>query len=436
MSSDIKNILDNLKREEDQKTVQTNLDLSRLPKAELNKLFSDALHKIGVTYTWKFKDAERALINTPIWNAIKSYQERKNLFNEYIENYRAKEREEAKLKREKLKQKFKKMIEESPYIRADTKYSEAMTIFSNDDRWRCLEERDREEIYQDYIDILTKKEEKENDAKRKEQREKLGEILQEMNISSDTKWTEINIILKDNELFNSMFKIDQLDAFKDYILSLERKERIKKREDEKYIGYQNREKFRDLLQSYLDENKITMGTKWKDFATEIQNRDEYKNLLLQSAISGSTPREIFMDLINALKTDYKSNKKILKKILKENSIKFDSNISFEDYEAVLDKYDDYKLIRKGVKPILFEHFMHSIKEKEEEKNNREMKIAKKIKKYIGNKKLNISENDDPQTALKAIKKLNKFENINDDSILKGFQIMKTLPDVNEENESD
>jgi len=108
-----------------------------------------------------------------------------------------------------------------------------------------------------------------------------------------------------------MEKIDRIQTFADYILSLESKEKNERQEKEKYQCYQNREKFRELLQIRSVEEKIlNIDTKWKDYILEIKDKEEYLNMLGQK---GSTPMELFQDKIQELKKEYKKIKKYLKK---------------------------------------------------------------------------------------------------------------------------
>ena len=92
-----------------------------------------------------------------------------------------------------------------------------------------------------------------------------------------------------------------------------------KKEKEKYQGYQNREKFRELLQISVEEKILNMDTKWKDFVSKIKDKDEYLNMLGQE---GSTPHELFQDKIQELKKEYKKIKKIFKDIILKNKIEF------------------------------------------------------------------------------------------------------------------
>jgi hypothetical protein len=166
-----------------------------------------------------------------------------------------------------------------------------------------------------------------------------------------------------------------------------------------------------------------MFTKWTDFVHEIKNKEEYINLLGQS---GSTPRDFFNDVIMVLTAEFKKNKKILKQILRENTIKFASNISYEAYNDILVQYKEYASIRADMKPVLYDYLIRKVKEKEREHNKREIKIANKMYSYIQRKKLVIANYMEFEEALPLIRQHKKFMPISDENLRFAFLIVKEM----------
>ena len=350
-------------------------ELESLSSKEKAKIFKEKLKLFGINHLWKFDDVKQTMKKEPIWKAIKTYNEKKNIFNEYISDYRSKVKEEFLLKKEKLRNKFRQLLEEDLTLNSNSTYTEALKKFCYDDRWRAVEEKERIDLFEDYIDILYEQEEEENKKKREKNKKLLYDKLIEKNIKSNTKWLDINIMFQNDELFKSMEKLDKIEVFSEYIKKLRDEEKKIEEENNKYNEFQNREKFKDLLQIYLEKREINMKTKWKEFVKKIIDKEEYLNLIGQK---GSTPHDFFIDIISQLKKDYKENKMIFKTILKENNIKFNSNISYQEYNKILNKYKEYDKIKENIKPILFEHLIKKIKEKEIEHNKKEEKITKKL----------------------------------------------------------
>ena len=419
----LSSMIEQIKSNEDKNMVNQILEIEKLPKEEKYKLFKDQLRRAGVTATWKWEDAERVLYNEPIWKSIKTFQEKRSLFNEFVKQCKLKEREDIKLKKEKLKLKFRQMLEEDNSLNSNSKFSEALTKYCYDERWRAIDEREREDIFQDYIDLLYKKEEDEWKQMRENKKKKFERSLEDKKIKVNTKWKEICQLYSNDPLFMSMEKIDQIETFADYISRLENCEKKKKEEEDKYQAYQNREKFRDLLQNFLDQKKINMKTKWKTFVLEIKDKEEYLNLLGQS---GSTPHDFFNDVIMALKEEYKKNRKILKTILRDNTIKFSPNISYEAYTDILVQYKEYSDIKSELKPILYEYLIQKLKEKEIEHNKREVKIANKLYSYIQRKKLNIGLTTEFGEALPLIKQHKKFIPISDENLRFAYVMLQDM----------
>ena len=132
-------------RETEEKKFNPNIDLENLPKEEIYKLFKDMLRRAGITSTWKWEDCQRVLQGETIWKIIKTFSEKRNLFNEYIKECKTKERDEQQLKKEKLRSKYRQMLEEDHSITSDVKFSEIIKKFFTDERWRSIDDRDRED---------------------------------------------------------------------------------------------------------------------------------------------------------------------------------------------------------------------------------------------------------------------------------------------------
>ena len=397
--------------------------IPHIPREELYRKFKEKLKTLGITVTWKWEDASRLLFNEPEWKAIRTFSEKRNLFNEYITDLKNKEREEIYLKREKNKAKFRQLLSEDNTINSDSTYTEAMSRLSYDERWRAVDEKEREDVFEDYIDLIYKKEEDEWKKEREVKKKLFLEKLKFKKIKSDTLWKNICIEFKDDPVFASMEKIDRIQAFADYITTLEAEEKKKKKEKDKYQGYLNREKFRELLQISVEEKKLNIDTKWSEFVSEIKDREEYLNMLGQE---GSTPLELFQDKKNELKKDYKKVKKIFKEIITKNKIEIKYKISFEEFDNLISQYREGKIISIDMKKLLYEHIKKKLDEKEIIHNKHSNNIANKLYSYLQRKKLILRDDCPFDEAYEKIKKLKKFENLSESNVKEGYSILKQL----------
>jgi pre-mRNA-processing factor 40 len=312
-----------------------------------------------------------------------------------------------------------------------------MSRLSYDERWRAVDEKEREDVFEDYIDLIYKKEEDEWKKEREVKKKLFIEKLRFKKIKSDAIWKNICIEFKDDPVFATMEKIDRIQAFADYITSLEADEKREKKEKEKYQGYLNREKFRELLQISVEEKRLNIDTKWKDFVSEIKDREEYLNMLGQE---GSTPLELFQDKKYELKKDYKKVKKIFKEIITKNKIEIKYHISFEEFDNLISGYREGKIISIDMKKLLYEHIKKKLEEKEIIHNQHSNNIANKLYSYLQRKKLILRDDCPFDEAYEKIKKLKKFENLSENNVKDGYDILKKLikekPIIYDDNNND
>lgn len=75
----------------------------------------------------------------------------------------------------------------------------------------------------------------------------------------------------------------------------------------------------------------------------------------------------------------KSHKSNFKQLIKQNSIRMGSDVTFSQFEGVLQAHEWYTQQPQNIKVLLFEYYVFKIKHKEQE---RELKLAKSIADYL------------------------------------------------------
>jgi pre-mRNA-processing factor 40 len=141
-------------------------------------------------------------------------------------------------------------------------------------------------------------------------------------------------MLESHPNFSGMSHLDPIDvllAFEDYSNGLE-KEFYKKLDREKVLiarkERKNRNAFKRLLLDYSKQNKIKAWTKWKDIKADIMQEDAFVNMVGQA---GSTPLDLFRDVVLDLQQGLSSEKKSCISDFKNLNRDFDLNGSFEDF---------------------------------------------------------------------------------------------------------
>ena len=284
--------------------------------------------------------------------------------------------------------------------------------FCYDERWRSMDERDRDEIFQDYLDDLEKREAEEKKILNENKIKIFRKLLEDRKLSSQTKWKDILLNFKNDVIFNSMEKYDRLKTFTDYITELEMKEKEDRENSKKFMEYKNRENFRELLMEKVNSGELTFETKWKTFAESIKDTAEYSNLIGQE---GSTPLELFSDVRDKLKELYKSNKAVLKNILKAHNIKFTFDVEYEKFNETLSTFEDYNQMKDEIKNALYNHMIKKLKEKEQHNQKTYNRLIKHLKSKI-KKKLYKNSEMSPEAFICSIRESSKYSIIKDEEI--------------------
>ena len=84
--------------------------------------------------------------------------DKKRYYLEYISELKKVSDKEKKAKNEVNKSAFLKMLKENKSLNSDCKMHKIAYDFLTDPRWRLLEEHERENAYQGYMDELAQKE--------------------------------------------------------------------------------------------------------------------------------------------------------------------------------------------------------------------------------------------------------------------------------------
>jgi len=120
-------------------------------------------------------------------------------------------------------------------------------------------------------------------------------------LQATTQWRKVQERLEDDERCSRLEKIDRLNIFQEYIRHLEKEEEEQKRIQKEQVRRQerkNRDAFRKMLEEHVTDGTITAKTRWRDYCSQIKDSQAY--LAVASNTSGSTPKELFDDVIEEL----------------------------------------------------------------------------------------------------------------------------------------
>ncbi|KAK4801889.1 hypothetical protein SAY86_000092 [Trapa natans] len=293
-------------------------------KQEAKNAFKALLESVNVQSDWTWEHAMREIINDRRYGALKTLGERKQAFHEYLGQRKKLEAEERRLRQKKAREEFRKMLEECKELTSSIKWSKAVTIFENDERFKIVDRnRDREDIFEGFIVDLERKE-KEKAAE--EQRHNIAEYRKYLKscdfIKVNSQWRKIVDRVEDDECCLRLEKIDRLLIYQDYIRDLEQEEEEEKKiqkEQTRRNERKNRDDFRKLVEEDVSAGILTAKTHWQDYCLKIRDSMEYD--AVASNTSGSTPRDLFEDVIEELEIKYSEDKARVKDVMKSGKVK-------------------------------------------------------------------------------------------------------------------
>jgi pre-mRNA-processing factor 40 len=155
--------------------------------------------------------------------------------------------------------------------------------------------------------------------------EKIRHVLSLQELSLDTPWRTAKSYfashpsLQDPNNAQAHLAWDDLDLlglYEDYMKRLER-DFFEKRgavvASHKRLERKRREAFRELLMDLRQKGVITFGMKWKDVYPYIEKTDAYLEMVGQP---GSTPLELFFDLIVELDEEYYKERRVVMDVVR------------------------------------------------------------------------------------------------------------------------
>ncbi|XP_054642410.1 pre-mRNA-processing factor 40 homolog A isoform X2 [Dunckerocampus dactyliophorus] len=352
-------------------------------KEEAKQAFKELLKEKGVSSNSSWEQAMKLIINDPRYSALPKLSEKKQAFNAYKVQTEKEEKEEARIKYKESKETFQRFLENHEKMTSTTRYKKAEQMFSDQEVWSCVPERDRQEIYEDVLFYLAKKEKEQAKQLRKRNWEALKNILDNMaNVTYRTTWSEAQQYLLDNPTFaedeelQNMDKEDALICFEEHIRALEKEEEEDKQKTllrERRRQRKNRECFQKFLDELHDHGQLHSMSAWMEMYPTLSSDIRFANMLGQT---GSTPLDLFKFYVEDLKARYHDEKRIIKDILKDKSFLVEINTSFDDFGSIISSDKRATTLDAGNIKLAFNSLLEKAEARERE---REKEEARKMK---------------------------------------------------------
>ncbi|KAJ1397275.1 FF domain [Sesbania bispinosa] len=350
-------------------------------KMEAKDAFKALLESVNVGSDWTWDRAMRLIINDKRYAALKTLGERKQAFNEYLNQRKKQEAEEKRMKQKKAREDFKKMLEESTELTSSTRWSKAVAIFENDERFKAVErDRDRRDMFDSFLEELINKERARVQEERKRNIMEYKKFLETCDyIKASTQWRKVQDRLEADERCSRLEKIDRLEIFQDYLRDLEKEE-----EEQKKI-----QKVKDLP-AYL---------------------------AVASNTSGSTPKDLFEDVAEELEKQYHEEKSRIKDAVKLAKITLLSTWTFEDFKSALSKDISSPPISDFNLKLVFDELVERAREKEEKEAKKRKRLADDFFHLLYSTR-DITESSKWEDSRPLVEDSQEFRSIGDESLCK------------------
>ncbi|XP_062019148.1 pre-mRNA-processing protein 40A isoform X3 [Rosa rugosa] len=354
-------------------------------KQEAKNAFKSLLESANVHSDWTWEQAMREIINDKRYGALRTLGERKQAFNEYLGQRKKLENEERRIRQKRAREEFTKMLEESKELTSTIRWSKAVTMFENDERFKAVERaRDREDLYESYIVELERKEKEYAAEEHRRNISEYREFLESCDfIKVNSQWRKVQDRLEDDERCLRLEKLDRLLIFQDYIRDLEKEEEEQKKiqkEQLRRIERKNRDEFRKLLEEHAADGTLTAKSQWRDYCMKVKDLPQYEAVALNT--SGSTPKDLFEDVAEELEKQFLEDKARVKDAMKQGQIAMVSSLTFEEFKAAVVKDIGSPSIPELNLKLAYEEILERAKEKEEKEAKKRQRLADDFTKLL------------------------------------------------------
>ncbi|XP_057422541.1 pre-mRNA-processing protein 40A-like isoform X2 [Lotus japonicus] len=389
-------------------------------KMEAKDAFKALLESVNVGSDWTWDRAMRLIINDKRYGALKTLGDRKQAFNEYLNQRKKQEAEEKRMKQKKAREDFKIMLEESTELTSSTRWSKAIAIFENDERFKAVErDRDRKDMFDSFLEELIIKDRTRVQEERKRSITEYRKFLESCDfIKASTQWRKVQDRLEADERCSRLEKIDRLEIFQDYLRDLEKEEEEQKKiqkEELRKAERKNREDFRKSMEEHIASGILTAKTQWRDYYLKVKDLHAYQ--AVASNTSGSTPKDLFEDVAEELEKQYHEEKSRVKDALKLAKITLLSTWTFEDFQSALSKDISSPPKSEFNLKLVFDELQERAREKEEKEAKKRKRLADDFFHILYSTK-DITASSKWEDSRPLVEDSQEFRSIGDESLCK------------------
>jgi pre-mRNA-processing factor 40 len=251
------------------------------------------------------------------------------------------------------------MLAENTEIDARTRWRDAIELLQDDSRFKNVEDaHDREDLFNDFVLELEKKEREDRTKQRDAALQKVGTILETLatdgTITRKSSWVDSRKEVLDRlsgSEFRSLEDVDVKRTFQDYVGRLDAQYKDEEKRRKEYLQRKVDKlatAFKEAVEQLLFVGVVRSNSRWKDsvLKEEVSQSKDYTALVeaLETPLSGDflpsvpglgslpstaaalgitiTARDVFEKAVTAAREAYRSDKRLVKDVLEDSAFGF------------------------------------------------------------------------------------------------------------------
>ncbi|KAL3651725.1 hypothetical protein CASFOL_004727 [Castilleja foliolosa] len=350
-------------------------------KVDAKNAFKALLETANVGSDWNWERAMRVIINDQRYGALKTLGERKQTFSEFVGQKKKREAEEKRARQKKAREDFKIMLQEYKDLTSSAKWSDVISTFEEDERFKAVERfDDREDLFEDHLEELKEKALEEN----KRHKAEYLEYLKSCDfIKSNSQWRKVQYRLEEDERCSRLEQTKRLEIFQEYTRDLELEEEGKRKlrmEEIRKMERKNRDEFRKLMEEHVSSGILTAKTHWRDYHNKVKDAPAF--MAVSSNTAGSTAKHLFDDVLEDLEKQYLEDKEKIEEAIKNEKISLSTTWTLEDFKNAISKEISAKPVSDANFKIVFDLLLEIAKAKEEKEAKKRKRLAEDVRVFL------------------------------------------------------
>merc|ERR1719409_1598902 len=301
--------------------------------------FQKFLRKRNVSSKSRWEVCQKEFADCKMFLLLETNSERKQAFANWVQGSKKREAEEARQKKAGAREKLLRALGDWSDKKPSTSFREVCEAFYQEEWWSLLEDTEKEDITQEFFEEYVEKYRKDHKGSvRSDKMEKLKQTYRDReDISYDMRWQKVKKLMEDDPTFKWLDKVDSIQVWEDFVAEEADKEADRKERDKRTFERRSRDAFRKLLQEEKDAGQITMTTLWPHVVKRIHEDARYQAAIgAASGSSGSTPKELFLDLKQELQDEFSGVIEKAKAHLKKNGFTVSKETTLKEVQGALE----------------------------------------------------------------------------------------------------